>query len=70
MVIETSLLGALEMFLLAVPAMVNQQGIVLVGHQTQAASDLITIHHGQANIEQYHFGFENAARHWSMSILR
>src|SRR5471032_126250 len=51
--IESCLLGSLMMLLFTVPAMGDQQGIVLIRHRTDAASDLITIHLGQANIEQH-----------------
>src|SRR5471032_2245340 len=51
--IETCLRGSLKMLLFTVPAMGNQQGVVLTRHRTDAASDLITIHLGQANIEQH-----------------
>ena len=50
-VIETRLCGSLKMLLLTVPAMGNQQGIVLIRHRAYAASDLVAVHPGQADIE-------------------
>jgi len=49
--IETRLRGSVEMLLLTVPAMGNQQGIVLIRHRAYAASDLVAVHPGKADIE-------------------
>lgn len=57
-VVETRLRGSLKMLLLAVPAMGNQQGVMLTRHRTYAASDLVAIHVRQADIEQHHLRFE------------
>src|SRR5476649_1264577 len=57
-VVETRLRGSLKMLLLAIPAMGNQQGVLLTRHRTYAASDLVAIHIGQAYIEQHHLRFE------------